>query len=70
VHEPRIALSVPGIVIMVPGTSAYEALIHSERGDISGALVNAVPGGFVVGAMAIGSAAARLLTGQAYLCDE
>jgi uncharacterized membrane protein YjjB (DUF3815 family) len=70
VHEPRIALSVPGIVIMVPGTSAYQALIHFEQGDISGALANAVPGGFVVGAMAIGLAAARLLTDRAYLYDE
>jgi uncharacterized membrane protein YjjP (DUF1212 family) len=70
VHEPRIALSVPGIVIMTPGTLTYQALIHFVQGDISGALANAVQGGFVIGAMAVGLAAARLLTDRAWLYDE
>jgi uncharacterized membrane protein YjjP (DUF1212 family) len=70
VHEPRIALSVPGVVIMTPGTFADQALIHFNQGDISGALAYAVPGGFVVGAMAVGLAAARLLTDRAWLYDK
>jgi uncharacterized membrane protein YjjB (DUF3815 family) len=59
---PRIAVTVPGIIIMVPGTLTCEAIIHFEKGDIASAMANALPAGFVLGAMALGLAAARLRT--------
>jgi uncharacterized membrane protein YjjP (DUF1212 family) len=70
VHEPRIAITVPGIIIMVPGTLAYEAIIHFEKGDVAGAMANALPAGFILGAMAIGLAAARLVSDRAWLHDR
>lgn len=69
-HEPRIALSVPGVIVMVPGTLLYEALIRFEQGDVTDALASAVPAVFIVGAMAIGLAAARLLADPARLYDR
>jgi uncharacterized membrane protein YjjP (DUF1212 family) len=67
---PRIAVTVPGIIIMVPGTLTYEAIIHFEKGDIASAMANALPAGFVLGAMALGLAAARLVTDRAWLHDR
>ena len=32
--EPRIALTVPGIIIMVPGTYAFETVVLFNQGDV------------------------------------
>jgi uncharacterized membrane protein YjjB (DUF3815 family) len=70
VHEPRIAVTVPGIIIMVPGTLAFEAIIHFEEGDVAGAMANVLPASFILGAMALGLAAARLVTDRSWLYDR
>jgi uncharacterized membrane protein YjjP (DUF1212 family) len=65
-HEPSIALTVPGVIIMVPGTYAFQAVVLFGRGDALAGLKAAVLGGFVVGAMAIGLAVARLITDRTW----
>jgi uncharacterized membrane protein YjjP (DUF1212 family) len=69
-HEPRIALTVPGIIIMVPGTYAFQTIVLFDQGDVLAALHAAVLGGFVVGAMALGLAAARFVTERKWLIES
>jgi uncharacterized membrane protein YjjP (DUF1212 family) len=59
--EPRIALTVPSIIIMVPGLYAFEMIVLFNQGHMLDALQAAASCGFVVGAMAMGLAAARML---------
>jgi uncharacterized membrane protein YjjP (DUF1212 family) len=69
-HEPRVALTVPGIIIMVPGTYAFQTIVLFEQGDMLGALQAASLGGFVVGAMALGLAAARFVSEGGWLVES
>jgi len=69
-REPRIGLTVPGIIIMVPGTYAFETVVLLDRGDVLAALEAATLGAFVVGAMALGLAAARLVTQRGWLVES
>lgn len=59
---PRIILSVPAVVIMVPGAAAYRALVSFNDGDLLGALDYGISAVLVVLGMALGLAAARMLT--------
>jgi uncharacterized membrane protein YjjB (DUF3815 family) len=61
-HEPRMALTVPGIIIMVPGSYAFQAVVLFSQGNAQGGLQAAVQAGFVVGGMALGLATARFIT--------
>ena len=65
-HEPRIVLTVPGIIIMVPGTYAFQTVVLFDQGDTLAAMQTAVLGGFVVGAMALGLAAARFVSDRGW----
>lgn len=69
-HEPRIALTVPGIIIMVPGTYAFQTTVLFDQGDTLAALQAAVLGGFVVGAMALGLAAARFVSEPGWIVES
>jgi len=69
-HEPRMALTVPGIIIMIPGTYAFQTIVMFNQGDIQGALHAAVLGGFVVGAMALGLAASRFIAERQWLVES
>ena len=69
VHEPRIALTVPGIIIMVPGGTAFDSFVLLSRGDVTGGLQAAVVVGFVVGAMALGLAVARFASERKWLFE-
>jgi len=69
-REPRIGLTVPGIIIMVPGTYAFETVVLLDRGDVLAALEAATLGAFVVGAMALGLAAARLVTQRGWIVES
>jgi uncharacterized membrane protein YjjB (DUF3815 family) len=62
---PRITLTVPGIIIMVPGVFAFEMIVFFNRGQMLEALQASASCGFVLGAMAMGLAAARLVEGRA-----
>ena len=68
-HEPRIALTVPGIIIMVPGTYAFQTVVLFDQGDTLAAMQAAVLGGFVVGAMALGLAAARFASDRGWVFE-
>jgi uncharacterized membrane protein YjjP (DUF1212 family) len=66
-NEPRIALTVPGVIMMVPGLYAIEMLVQCNQGEILAALRSAVLVVFVVGAMAMGLAVARFLSQPEWL---
>ena len=61
-REPRIVLTVPGIIIMVPGSYAFQSVVLFNQGDALGGLQAAVQAGFVVGGMALGLATARFIS--------
>ena len=64
-NVPRITLTVPGIIIMVPGVFAFEMIVFFNRGQMLEALQASASCAFVLGAMAMGLAAARLAGGRA-----
>ena len=66
VGVPRITVSVPAVVIMVPGATAYRAIFHLSNGDTTQALAFGVQAALVVTAIAIGLAVARMLTDRAW----
>lgn len=59
---PRIILSVPAVVIMVPGAAAYAGLVYFNEGRVLEALSHGLTAILVVVGMAVGLAAARMLT--------
>lgn len=59
---PRIILSVPAVVIMIPGAVAFRALVQFNEGDLSGAVAESVASLLTVIGLAVGLAAARMLT--------
>jgi len=59
---PRITMSVPAVVIMVPGVTAYRAVYEFNSGATLDALASTVEAGLVIVALAIGLAVARMLT--------
>jgi uncharacterized membrane protein YjjP (DUF1212 family) len=58
---PRMAMTVAPIVIMIPGLYAFETIALFNDGQILEALQAATLCSFVIGALAMGLAAARLL---------
>jgi len=67
IKEARVALTVPAVVMMVPGLSALETLVYFDRGEILKGVSAAVLVGFVVGSIAFGLAAARFITQPEWL---
>jgi uncharacterized membrane protein YjjB (DUF3815 family) len=61
-NTPRIALSVPAIIIMVPGVYAFQMIVFFNRGQMLEALQATALCGFATGALAMGLAAARFLS--------
>lgn len=59
---PRITVSVPASVIMIPGTAMYRAMYHLNTGEIDQAMANAVSAGLIVVYICAGLAIARMLT--------
>jgi uncharacterized membrane protein YjjP (DUF1212 family) len=59
---PRMAMTVAPIVIMIPGLSAFEAIVLFNRGQMLEALQASASCGFVVGALAMGLATARFFS--------
>lgn len=59
---PRLTISVPAVVIMVPGVLAYRAVFEANAGDTSSAIAFGVEAGLVVLALAVGLGVARMLT--------
>ncbi len=67
---PRITVSVPAVVIMVPGVSAYRAVFFLSNGDTTEALAYGVQAGLVVVALAVGLAVARMLTDREWAYEH
>jgi len=67
VDEPRIALTVPGVIMMVPGLYAFQSVVLFNQGEILPAFRAAVLVAFVMGAMAMGLAVARFITQPEWL---
>lgn len=64
---PRITLSVPAVVIMIPGAAGYRAIFYLNAGDTLQALAYGVEATFVVIAVAVGLTFARSLTDRNWL---
>lgn len=64
--SPRITLSVPAMLVMIPGVTTYHALVSFVNGDVVGGLGSAVSSLFVIIALATGLAVARMLTDPAW----
>lgn len=62
VAVPRLTLSVPAVVIMVPGAAGYRAIFYLNSGNSLEAMAYGVEAIFVVIAIAIGLTIARSLT--------
>lgn len=63
---PKITVSVPAVVIMVPGVTAYRAVYYLSAGDVTQALAYGVEACLVVLALAVGLAVARMLTDRTW----
>jgi len=70
VHEPRIALTVAGIIIMVPGSYTFQTIVLFNEGSVLQAMQAATLAGFVVGAMALGLATARFISERRWLVES
>lgn len=67
---PRITVSVPAVVIMVPGVLAYRSVFYLSNGDTTQALASGVDAALAVVALAIGLAIARMLTDRSWAFDR
>ncbi len=67
---PRITVSVPAVVIMVPGAAAYRAVVGLNDGDVDAAVVAGVQALFVVVSIAVGLALGRMLTDRAWAFER
>lgn len=67
---PRITLSVPAVVIMVPGAAVYRAVLALNNGQMDVAVQSGVQAVFVTICIAIGLAAARVLTDREWAFDR
>jgi uncharacterized membrane protein YjjB (DUF3815 family) len=67
---PRITVSVPAVVIMVPGVSAYRAVFYISNGDTTQALAYGVQAGLVVVALSVGLAVARMLSDREWAFER
>lgn len=67
---PRITVSVPAVVIMVPGAAVYRTVVGLNNGDVEVAVTSGVQAVFVVISIAIGLAAARVLTDRAWAYER
>lgn len=77
---PRVTLSVPAVVVMVPGVTAYRAVFEFNEGATAGtmsaatttaaALGYAVDAGLVIVALVIGLAVARMVTDRQWTFER
>ncbi len=61
-HLPRIIMSVPAVVIMIPGAAAYRGLVRFNEGNTLAALDEGIIAVLTVLGMAVGLASARMVT--------
>jgi uncharacterized membrane protein YjjP (DUF1212 family) len=61
-HVPRIALTVPSIIMMTPGLYAFQTIVFLNQDRVTDAIAAGAVCCFAVGAMAMGLIAARFVT--------
>jgi len=69
-HEPRISLTVPGIIIMTPGIFAFRTIVLLNEGDVLGAVEALAGCCFIVGGMALGLATARFASERRWIVER
>jgi uncharacterized membrane protein YjjB (DUF3815 family) len=69
-RDPRIALTVPGIIIMTPGIYAFQTIVLLNQGDILAAIQAGAVCCFIVGGMAMGLAAARFISERRWIVEH
>jgi uncharacterized membrane protein YjjP (DUF1212 family) len=69
-RDPRIALTVPGIIIMTPGIYAFQTIVLLNQGDILAAIQAGAVCCFIVGGMAMGLAAARFISERRWIIER
>ncbi|GAA2003152.1 threonine/serine ThrE exporter family protein [Microbacterium ulmi] len=62
IRAPRVILTVPAVLIMIPGAASYRAIVATIDGDTVSAVQNGGQALFVVVALAVGLTVARILT--------
>jgi uncharacterized membrane protein YjjP (DUF1212 family) len=67
---PRLTISVPAVVIMVPGVMAYRAVFAANTGLATAAWGFALNAGLVVLGLAVGLGVARMLTDQKWTFEQ
>jgi uncharacterized membrane protein YjjB (DUF3815 family) len=70
VRDPRIALTVPGIIIMTPGIYAFQTIVLLNQSDILAAIQAGAVCCFIVGGMAMGLAAARFISERRWIIER
>ncbi len=66
----RVTLSVPAVVIMIPGVPLYRALTAMSNGEVTLAFSQIVQVVFVVAAIGVGLAISRMLTDPGWRHDQ
>jgi uncharacterized membrane protein YjjP (DUF1212 family) len=69
-HAPRIAMTVPSIIIMTPGLYAFQTIVMLNQGEVLTAIQAGATCFFIVGAMAMGLAAARFVTERRWMTES
>jgi uncharacterized membrane protein YjjB (DUF3815 family) len=69
-HVPRIALTVPSIIMMTPGLYAFQTIVFLNQGKVLEAIGAGTVCCFAVGAMAMGLVAARFITERQWLFER
>jgi uncharacterized membrane protein YjjP (DUF1212 family) len=69
-REPRIALTVPSIIIMTPGLYAFQTIVMLNQDEVLPAMQAGASCFFIVGGMAMGLAAARFVTERRWLVED
>jgi len=70
VGVPRLTVSVPAVVIMVPGIAAYQAVFEANAGHTLEALSYTITAAFVILGLALGLGVARLLTDHEWTFEQ
>ncbi|MDR2722706.1 MAG: threonine/serine exporter family protein [Cellulomonadaceae bacterium] len=67
---PRLTVSVPAVVIMVPGVTVYRSVFEFNSGHSTAAVGLGVEGALVVIALALGLAVSRMLTDREWTFER
>jgi len=65
-----VTLTVPAALIMLPGASAYRALVYFSRGNVISMMSNASLAIFTIAGMGIGLSLARILSDPEWILDR